>query len=436
MLGFALSWERRHARIWLACCFCYDCCRDRGSRFEQAGCACHRKFSLSESPSIINPASDATAIASLLREARFNSVDLRQNLSGTDLRRAVSEFFDQTSNADVAVVYYAGHGIEVDGVNFLIPVDAALARDRDVYDEAISLDRVLQAVDSAKRLRLIILDACRDNPFMKTMKRTLSSRAISRGLVGIEPAKPNTLIAFAAKAGSTASDGEGGNSPFTTALLRHLTTPGLDLRIAFGRVRDEVLTATNDKQEPFVYGSLGGADVFLVPQLDDSVRADQTSDIRKNYELAERIGTTEAWNTFIANHRDAYYLELANAQRNKLMVRLDQQTAGKVPNLQSASAQTEPVETEGKKVKGKETAAKRTDVATLTKTAPETVTQSPRTPPPSRKYVSFCSYRRAICIAKAGERDWVAGKCKAEYPRCLSSGVWHGPSGKTFSASE
>ena len=163
----------------------------------------------------------------------------------------MSEFFDQTSNADVAVVYYAGHGIEVDGVNFLIPVDAALARDRDVYDEAISLDRVLQAVNSAKRLRLIILDACRDNPFMKTMKRTLSSRAISRGLVGIEPAKPNTLIAFAAKAGSTASDGAGGNSPFTTALLRHMTTPGLDLRIAFGRVRDEVLTATNDKQEAF-----------------------------------------------------------------------------------------------------------------------------------------------------------------------------------------
>lgn len=384
-----------------------------------------------------NPASDAAAIAGLLREAKFDSVDLRQDLAGSDLRRAVSEFFDQTSNADVAVIYYAGHGIEVDGVNFLIPVDAALARDRDVYDEAISLDRVLQAVDSAKKLRLIILDACRDNPFTKTMKRALSSRAISRGLVGIEPAKPNTLIAFAAKAGSTASDGDGRNSPFTKALLRHLTTPGLDVRIALGRVRDEVLTATNDKQEPFVYGSLGGGDVSLVPpSLDAGQRADRTSDVRKNYELAERIGTEEAWNTFIQNHSDPYYVGLANAQRNKLMVRLDQETARKTSPLQSASAQSDSAGSTGKyKTNGRKTAAQRTDVAARTQAAQETVTQSPQTSLPSRNYVSFCSYRRAICIAKAGERDWVVEKCKAEYPRCLSSGFWRGPSGKTFSAS-
>ena len=213
-----------------------------------------------------NPASDAAAVAGLLKEAKFDSVDLRQNLSVSDLRRAVSEFFDQAANAEVAVVYYAGHGIEVDGVNYLIPVDAALARDRDVYDEAISLDRVLQAVELARKLRLVILDACRDNPFTKSMKRAFSSRAISRGLVGIEPTKPNTLIAFAAKAGSTASDGDGAHSPFTTALLQHLITPGLDLRKAFGRVRDEVLTATNDKQEPFVYGSLRGCRCVPRPQ--------------------------------------------------------------------------------------------------------------------------------------------------------------------------
>ncbi|MFG3596482.1 caspase domain-containing protein [Bradyrhizobium sp. RDI18] len=251
-----------------------------------------REFPLS------NPAKDAAVVANLLQEAKFDSVELRQNLSVSDLRRAVSEFFDQATNAEVAIVYYAGHGIEVDGVNYLIPVDAALVRDRDVYDEAISLDRVLQAVESAKKLRLVILDACRDNPFAKSMKKTFSSRAISRGLVGIEPAKPNTLIAFAAKAGSTASDGDGAHSPFTTALLRHLTTPGLDLRKAFGRVRDEVLTATNDSQEPFVYGSLGGADVSLVPSpFDGKAGVDQTTEIRRNYELAERIGTTEAWDT-------------------------------------------------------------------------------------------------------------------------------------------
>ena len=146
-------------------------------------------------------------------------------------------------------------------------------------------------MESAKKLRLVILDACRDNPFTKSMKKTLSSRAISRGLVGIEPTKPNTLIAFAAKAGSTASDGDGAHSPFTTALLRHLTTPGLDLRKAFGRVRDEVLTATNDSQEPFVYGSLGGADVSLVPNsFDGKAGVDQTSEHGEIMSLPSGLG--------------------------------------------------------------------------------------------------------------------------------------------------
>jgi hypothetical protein len=113
-------------------------------------------------------------------------------------------------------------------------------------------------------LRLVILDACRDNPFSRSMKRAIGSRAIGRGLAKVEPESPNTLIAFAAKAGSTASDGEDSNSPFTTALIKYLPRPGLDLRKAFGFVRDDVLKATNSRQEPYVYGSLGGDDVALV----------------------------------------------------------------------------------------------------------------------------------------------------------------------------
>src|SRR5260370_1062470 len=153
----------------------------------------------------------------------------------------------------------------VDGSNYLIPVDAKLERDTDVYDEALSLDRVLVAIEPATRLRLVILDACRDNPFARSMKRTLASRAIAQGLGKIEPSSPNMLIAYSAKAGSTALDGDARNSPFTLALAKHLTTPGLDVRRAFGFVRDEVLKTTGNKQEPFVYGSLGGDDVPLVP---------------------------------------------------------------------------------------------------------------------------------------------------------------------------
>ena len=153
--------------------------------------------------------------------------------------------------------------MEVDGTNYLIPVDAALERDLDVYDEAVPLERVLVTIEPAKQLRLVMLDACRDNPFARSMKRTNGTRAVGRGLAKVEPSSPNTLIAFASKAGSTAADGDGKNSPFTIALVKHIGTPGLDLRRAFGYVPDEVLKATGSRQEPYVYGFLGGDDVPL-----------------------------------------------------------------------------------------------------------------------------------------------------------------------------
>ena len=212
-----------------------------------------------------NPVNDGAIIAATLKDAGFDVVDSRHDLPAAETRRVLRDFADRARDADIAVVYYAGHGIEVDGANYLIPVDAKLERDTDVYDEALSLDRVLLAIEPAKKLRLVILDACRDNPFSKNMKRTVASRAIGQGLAKVEPTSPNMLIAYSAKAGSTAADGDGKNSPFTIALSKHLTTPGLDVRRAFGFVRDDVLKTTGNRQEPFVYGSLGGEDVPLVP---------------------------------------------------------------------------------------------------------------------------------------------------------------------------
>ena len=214
---------------------------------------------------LANPVNDSARIAATLKEAGFDVVDSRRDLPAAETRRALRDFADRARDADIAVVYYAGHGIEVDGGNYLIPVDARLERDTDIYDEGLSLDRILIAIEPAKKLRLVILDACRDNPFARTMKRTVASRAIGQGLAKVEPTSPNVLIAYSAKAGSTAADGDGKNSPFTSALSHHLTKPGLDVRRAFGFVRDEVLKTTGNKQEPFVYGSLGGEDVPLVP---------------------------------------------------------------------------------------------------------------------------------------------------------------------------
>ena len=212
-----------------------------------------------------NPARDAGAVEKMLRHAGFETVEVMRDLSNSAMRRALRDFSDQARDADIAVVFYAGHGIEVNGSNYLIPVDAVLERDIDVEDETVPLERVSQVLEQAKRLRLVVLDACRDNPFMRSMRRTIGSRSIGRGLAKVEVLTIDTLIAFAAKAGSTAEDGRGSNSPYTTALVKHLATPGLDVRLAFGRVRDEVLRSTKGKQEPVYYGSLGGAEIALVP---------------------------------------------------------------------------------------------------------------------------------------------------------------------------
>jgi uncharacterized caspase-like protein len=279
--------------------------------------------------SLPNPANDAAAVATLFKSAGFNVVEARRDLGNLDFKRAIRDFSAMARDAEVAVVFFAGHGIEVRGTNYLLPVDAKLASDFDVEDEAVSLDRVLQALEPAKRLRLVILDACRDNPFLKTMQRTIATRAVSRGLARVEPTSTDTLIAFAAKAGSTAEDGSGANSPFTSALVKHIAVPGLDIRLAFGRVRDDVLKNTSNRQEPFVYGSLGGATLALVsaaaqplaetspPQAPSAASTSDTA-VRRDYELAERVGTREAWDSFLAVHSSGFFAELARAQRAKL----------------------------------------------------------------------------------------------------------------------
>ena len=157
-------------------------------------------------PALTNPVNDGVAIANMFQAAGFDSVHLRQNLNGANLRKALRDFSLVARDADIAVVFYAGHGIEVSGTNYIIPIDAKLEQDIDVEDETVSLDRVLATIEPARRLRLNILDACRENPFVRTMKRTVASRSISRGLARVEPMAADTLVAFAAKA-ELAGDG-------------------------------------------------------------------------------------------------------------------------------------------------------------------------------------------------------------------------------------
>jgi hypothetical protein len=275
-------------------------------------------------PALPNPAKDAKSMAAMFEKGGFAVVTAQYDAGSLQFKRAIRQFEDAAGDADIAVIYYAGHGIEIHGVNYLIPVDAKLASDRDADDEAITLERLVEAADGAKRLRLIILDACRDNPFVRTMKRqrTAALRGINPGLGSIQPTSINTLIAYASKAGSAAEDGDADHSPFTTALLDNLFVPGLDVRLAFGRARDEVLKITGNRQEPYVYGSLGGASISVVTppeQQPEAVAAPAVSEGEKvDYTLVEKIGTKGAWEVFLTQHPKGFYADLARQQITKL----------------------------------------------------------------------------------------------------------------------
>ena len=170
--------------------------------------------SYAHAPSLANPLNDANDMGAALKRLGF-AVTRLPNASRAELWDGLQKFRLAASASEVAVVFYAGHGIEVDKRNFLIPVDARLLSDADVEFEAVSLDLVLRAVEGASNFRLIVLDACRDNPFAVAMRRAGGTRSIGRGLASVEP-PGETLVAYAAKEGTVAADGEGRNSPYTT----------------------------------------------------------------------------------------------------------------------------------------------------------------------------------------------------------------------------
>ena len=194
------------------------------------------------------------------------AVRLVTDASYDTMRRAFLEFTPKARDAEMAVVFFAGHGIEVGGENWLIPIDAELKTDLDTEQEAISLRSIMVMVSAASKLGLVVLDACRNNPFLAKMRRSIPTRSVNRGLSPIEPMN-NVLVAYAAKDGTTAADGDGRDSPFTTALLKHLEMPGLEINFLFRNVRDDVIATTSAEQQPFIYGSLSKEAIYLMAPL-------------------------------------------------------------------------------------------------------------------------------------------------------------------------
>ena len=238
-----------------------------------------------------NPKGDAALIAQTLGSEGFE-VTLVQDATRAAMLNGLRSFSDEADRADWAVVYYAGHGIEVGGINYLLPTDAELREDRDVQDEAISLNRVLDAVANARKLRLVILDACRTNPFAVTMKRSISARAVDRGLAPAEP-PAGILVVYAAAAGQVAEDGGGDHSPFTAALARRMLEPGLEVSHLFNVVTADVLDATGHRQRPYQYGSNPTREEFY---FEPPAPAVVTSDGRSAFEQTWSIlkATTDA----------------------------------------------------------------------------------------------------------------------------------------------
>jgi tetratricopeptide (TPR) repeat protein len=213
-------------------------------------------------PTLPNPGRDAATIAASLRDVGFQKVTLATDLTRDGMVGALKAFATEADAADWAMVYFAGHGIEVGGQNYVLPVDAKLASDRDVQFEAVALEQIVAATEGAKKLHLVMLDACRDNPFANAMKRTIASRSLGRGLAQVEP-DAGTLVIFSAKHGQIAFDGDGGrNSPFVSAFAKRIAMPRIEIRKLFDLVRDDVMVATNRQQQPYSYGSVPGSEDF------------------------------------------------------------------------------------------------------------------------------------------------------------------------------
>lgn len=216
-----------------------------------------------------NTAGDAALISDTLGDIGFQVTTL-VDAPHDELVAALDDFRFAAETSDLALIYFAGHGVEVQGENFLIPVDARVTTNAELQRQAVSLKDLLAAVDRARKMRVVILDSCRNNPLPGSIVADAGSGgsqpdSTTRGGGGLVTPSPDrgTLVAYAAKDGNVALDGAGANSPFALALARRLAVPGLEISLMFRQVRDDVLAETGGRQEPHTYGSLSGIPYFL-----------------------------------------------------------------------------------------------------------------------------------------------------------------------------
>ena len=267
-----------------------------------------------------NPKNDAIAMADMLQRLGFKTI-LATDLSKEGMDRAIGDFGQALQPGDVALLYYSGHAVQVQSSNYLLPISARPTKATDLVAQAIKASAFLEVMDAANtRLNIVILDACRDNPFLS------AQRSISRGLTMIQSSGSETLIAYATEEGRTASDGAGWHSPYAEALLEELPRPGQTLEDVFRNVRARVVEATHGAQRPWTSGSIGTTFYFVPPAPPAPAEAAGTGSSGSKASNAEIVfwesvkdsKSSEEFDAYLSQYPDGEFAPLARLRLKQL----------------------------------------------------------------------------------------------------------------------
>lgn len=271
------------------------------------------------SPALLNPGNDAQLLAATLRDLNFE-VELLLDQPREQLGRALSGFLKTHSGADVALFYFAGHGMQFDGENYLLPVDAKLSSEFDIAGETISLNRVTELMRKSAKANLVFIDACRNNPLAETFYRenfTETRALMSRGLAPVTSPSDGTMMVFSASPGQLAYDGEGENSVFAASLAKHLPTENAEILSLMKRVIGDVKFGTGNRQSPIVTNDLV-TEIYL--KLGDGGAAAALTLKQEEifFDAAQSVGTRRAWTIFLNKYPDGNFAPLAYAELERL----------------------------------------------------------------------------------------------------------------------
>ncbi|MBS0241158.1 MAG: caspase family protein [Proteobacteria bacterium] len=288
-------------------------------------------------PPLANPENDAADIAAAVRKIGFEVVS-GINVTKGQFEALLREFGTKAEGASAAFVFYAGHGLQARGNNYLIPVDASIENERDLDFSAVSLDLVLRQLSKAET-KIVMLDACRNNPFARGLSRSLGTRAIDEnlGLAVSTASDLGTFIAYATQPGNVARDGSGRNSPFTEKLKGHLATPGLSITDLMMDVRNEVAAATNGQQIPWEHSALAQK-FYFVPgaAVVASARSQKQSEAAEAWSWIRTTGNPAVVEEFLRRFGDTPFASQAKTTLASLKAKPEAaQATVALPNLSS-----------------------------------------------------------------------------------------------------